>query len=349
MSENPPDGPQYGNNPDPERPDLGKARPDGGSTPPPQNYPPSGGGTPPPPGNYPPPPGNYPPPGGYPPPPSNYPPPGGNPPPGNYPPPGGNYPPPGGYPPPPGNYPPPGGYPPPPGNYPPPPGNYGPGNYGGAGYGGGLPTTLSVGDAISFGWNRFKDNAGVWIGIVLIAAVIQIVINVIFGGTNTSDDFSAAFGVLGIIGAIISTVVGYLIQAALIRGALHEVDGNKPAIGSFFQFANVAAIILASFLVGILVLVGFVLLIIPGIILAFLTWWTLQFVIDRNEDAITAIKSSFRAISSNAGPLVLLALALVGINILGFIACLIGLLVTIPITIIASTYAYRVVVRSLPA
>ena len=138
------------------------------------------------------------------------------------------------------------------------------------------------------------------------------------------------------------------LKNALIRGALHEIDGNKPAIGSFFQFGNVASIIIASILVGIMVGIGFVLLIIPGIVLAFLTWWTLQFVIDRNEDAITAIKSSFKAISANAGPLFLLALALFGINVLGLIACLVGLLVTIPVTIIASTYAYRITTRNAP-
>lgn len=180
----------------------------------------------------------------------------------------------------------------------------------------------------------------------MIAAVIQIVVNLIFSGSRDSGtDLSAVFGIWAIIGAVVSAIVGYLVNAALIRGALHEVDGNKPSIGSFFQFANVAAIVLASVIVGILVFVGLVLLVIPGIALAFLTWWTLQFVIDRNEDALTAIKSSFRAISSNAGQLFVLALALVGINILGAIPCGLGLLVTIPITVIASTYAYRIVTR----
>lgn len=305
VSENPPTGPQYGS--DPNQPQY------------PQN--PAGN---PPPGNYPPPSGNPPQGGGYPPPGGNYPPPGGYPPPGSYPPPPGNYPPP------------PGNYPPPPGNYPPPPGNYG-----AAGYGGGVPPTLSVGDAISFGWNKFKDNAGVWVGIILIAAVIQIVLSFIFRSNST--DFSALYSVWSIIGTIVSTVVGYLINAALIRGALHEVDGNKPAFGSFFQFANVAAVIIASVLVGIATAVGLILLVIPGIVVVFLTWWTLQFVVDRNEDAITAIKSSFRAISSNAGQLFVLALALFGINIVGAIPCGLGLLVTIPITVIASTYAYRIV------
>ncbi len=329
MSENPPTGPRYGDGPDPDPSGQPQTPPPAGGYPPPGNYPPPGGT---------PPPGNYPPQGGsYPPPPGNYPPQGGS-----YPPPPGNYPPQGGgYPPPPGNYPPQGG------GYPPPPGNYGAAGYGGAGFGAGLPPTLSVGDAISFGWNKFKDNAGVWVGIVLIAAVIQIVINLIFGGFGGStSDLSETFSLWRILGTLIGAIVGYLINAALIRGALHEVDGNKPAIGSFFQFANVASIVIASILVAIMVTIGFVLLIIPGIILTFLTWWTLQFVIDRNEDAITAIKSSFRAISSNAGTLFVLALALVGINILGAIPCGLGLLVTIPITIIASTYAYRIVSRT---
>lgn len=296
MSENPPDGPQYGTGPDPEQPKYPQTPPGQGS----------------------------------------YPPPGGTPPPGNYPPPPSSYPPPGSYPPPPGNYPPPGG------NYSPPPGNYGP-----SGFGSGMPPTLGVGDAISFGWNKFKDNAGVWIGVVLIAAVIQIVLNLIFGGFGrSSDDFSAILSVWSIIGTVVSAIAGYLINAAFVRGALHEVDGNKPAIGSFFQFSNVGAIIIASFLVGIAAGIGLILLVIPGIIVIFLTWWTLQFVVDRNEDAITAIKSSFRAISSNAGQLFVLALALVGINILGLIPCGLGLLVTIPITIIASTYAYRFVTRN---
>ncbi len=312
-------------------------KPEGGDQ---GGYPPQGN-PPPPPGGYPPPPGNYPPPPQGPPPGGNPPPPGGNypPPPGNYPPPqqGGNYPPQqgGNYPPPQGNYPPPPQGP-PPGGYPPPPPVTG---YGAPGQ---TPGQLSVGNAISYGWNKFKDNALIWIGIMLVAAVIQVVLNLIFGGFSTSSDLSDTFTVWRIIGTLVTTVVGYLINAALVRGALHEVDGNKPAFGSFFQFTNVGAIIIASLIVGVLSTIGFILLVIPGLIVVFLTWWTLQFVIDQNQDAVTGIKSSFGIISQNVGPLLLLALALVGINILGAIPCGLGLLVTIPLTIIASTYAYRV-------
>jgi hypothetical protein len=269
-----------------------------------------------------------------------------------------------GYPPPPGygqppnqgqpNYDMPGGYPPPPGygaqppgGYPPPPptSGYGEPIHGAPGFGGpGGTPQLTVGDALRYAWTKYKENAGVWIGITVIVFLIQLVISWVFGLNDSyqTSDFGDYFGVWRIIGTIVTVIVSYLISAALVRGALHEADGNKPNIGSFFQFTNVGAIILASLLVGIMITIGLILFIIPGIIVAFLTWWTLQFVIDRDEDAVTAIKSSFSAISEHVGPLVLLALALLGLNIVGTLLCFVGLLVTYPLSYIAATYAYRV-------
>ncbi|MGW6728324.1 hypothetical protein ACWF9G_20695 [Nocardia sp. NPDC055029] len=207
---------------------------------------------------------------------------------------------------------------------------------------------LGVGDAIGYGWDKFKNNAVVWVAIVLIAFIIQVAINFLFGLGNTTDtdadgDFSIGFGIWQFIGTVVSAIIGYLISAAFVRGALHETDGRKPGFGDFFKFTNVGAVILAGILVGLATGIGFVLCILPGLVIAFFTWWTMQFVIDRDQDAISAIKSSFSAISSNAGPLLLLALALFGINIVGALLCGLGLLVTVPLTIIASTYAYRVV------
>jgi uncharacterized membrane protein len=209
-----------------------------------------------------------------------------------------------------------------------------------------MTNALSVGDAIRYGWARFKANPWTWIGAVVIAAIIQSVLNTLLGNRSAFrvDTFGQSMWTVGwIIGSIAATVVGYLINAALVRGALDEVDGRHPGLGAFFRFTNVGNVILASILVGVLTAIGLILFVVPGVIVAFLSWWTLHFVIDRDEPAIEGIRSSFRAISSHAGTLFLLALALIGINILGAILLGLGLLVTIPLSIIASTYAYRVV------
>ncbi|MFD3593231.1 hypothetical protein ACFWU5_10925 [Nocardia sp. NPDC058640] len=208
---------------------------------------------------------------------------------------------------------------------------------------------LSVGDALGYGWEKFKNNALVWIGIIVVFALIQVAINFIFGSsgflvTDADGDISFGFSLWGFLGSVISTVVGYLISAAMVRGSLEETDGRKPGFGDFFQFTNVGAVILACFLVGIATGIGFALCVLPGLVIMFFTWFTINFVLDRDQDAITAIKSSFSAVAANAGTLLLLALALVGINIVGALLCGIGLLVTMPVSVIASTYAYRVIV-----
>jgi hypothetical protein len=207
-------------------------------------------------------------------------------------------------------------------------------------------TRLSVGGAIRYGWHRFTANPWTWIGAVVIAAVIQGVLNALFGerGAFRVDTWGQSLWTIGwIIGSIITVIVGYLINAALVGGALHEVDGQRPSLGSFFRFTNVGNVILASVLVGLATAIGLILFVIPGLVVLFLSWWTLQFVIDRHEGAVEGVGSSFRAISSQAGPVFLLALALIGINILGAIPLGLGLLITVPTSVIASTYAYRVV------
>ena len=81
-------------------------------------------------------------------------------------------------------------------------------------------TALSVGDAIRYGWERFKANPWTWIGAVVIAAVIQSVLNGLFGNRSTFrvDTFGQSFWTVSwIVGSIVTTVVGYLINAAFVR------------------------------------------------------------------------------------------------------------------------------------
>ena len=143
-----------------------------------------------------------------------------------------------GYPPPPA-----GGYGQPaggPGGYPPPPGDYGaPGAYGGGAYGAPTAEQFSIGEAFSYGWNRYKENALSWIVVILISLVVSGVIQWL---GNISSDYGRIFWISAIFG-IIATIIGYIFQGAYARGALDETSGSKPDIGRFFN-VNLAAVII---------------------------------------------------------------------------------------------------------
>jgi uncharacterized membrane protein len=323
---------------------------------------------PPPPGAYPPPPAGSvppppPPPGAYPPPPAgSVPPP--PPPPGAYPPPpAGSVPPP---PPPPGAYqPPPAGSvpPPPPGAYQPPAGGYQPpgamlppaqpyGAPGGA-------QAVGVGEAFNYGWSKFQAN----LGPIILAALIYIV-----GGAIVSGIWYAIIGAIGLrsvasvdaygnvtagtgfvasifasaLFALVYLVFVYVMQAGIIRGALHITYGRPLELKTFFQFDSLGSVVLASLLVSVLSSVlGGITCGIGTLAVAFFGQFTLLFVVDKRQGPIDALKSSFALVNKNLGTVVVLYLATLLAYIVGAILCGIGLLAAVPVAIIATTYMYR--------
>ena len=295
----------------------------------------------------------YPPPPGYgtphPPPPQA---PGYGPPPGGYNPPGQPPPSPGGSPPPGYGAPrtPPPGYGAPQAGYPPQPG------YGGAP--GGQPgQPFSVGDAFSWAWNKFTQNAAALVVSTLIYGMLLGVaygVSALGGGlgstttTTNSDGYTTATTnvsagglAITIVGYVLAYAVGIFAQSAFLSGCLEIADGRPVSIGSFFKPRNLGTVILAAIIVGILTGIGSVLCFIPGLIVGIFAQFTIPFVIDRSQGAIEALKSSFSTVSSNFGNAVLAWLVQVAAVILGAVVCGVGLLVGGPVAALVLTYAYR--------
>jgi uncharacterized membrane protein len=88
--------------------------------------------------------------------------------------------------------------------------------------------------------------------------------------------------------------------------------------------------------------VGFILLIVPGIIFALMFMFTTFIVIDREFGPIDSMKESRRLTYGHKRKLLGLSLLLVLINLLGLAALFVGLFVTVPISSLALTHAYRV-------
>jgi uncharacterized membrane protein len=309
---------------------------------------------PPPPGNYPPPP-----PGGYPPPP---PPGGGYPPP---PPPGGGYPPPtspGSYPPPPppqqGGYaqPPQGGYPPPSGAGYPPPGGYP--------QAGGYPPAapeISVGEAFSWAWGKFRENAAALVVATLVyALIVGVLYGIVYGiafalapsPVTTYDSYGSGFEYsastsLGfasiavlVLGGIVLLVAVAAMESAYYGGVLDIANGQPVSIGSFFKPRMVGSVIIATVLIGIASVIGSLCFIL-GIAVAIFTLFTTVAIIERSLPPIDGIKASIDIAKANFVQVLLTWLLAAVIAVVGLIACGIGVLVSAPVSVLYVVYAYR--------
>lgn len=194
---------------------------------------------------------------------------------------------------------------------------------------------LDVGHAVSYGWDRFRANPIPWVGMVLIGLIAWLVVTLLVNIVNVQS----LSGVL-LMFAVAALIV-WLLQAAMIRGALYETDGTPPDFPAFFGFVNAGSVLLTALIVFLACLIAAALCFFPAVIVGILCMFSLHFVIDQEMNPVAAIKASAQLVIANALQIALLALTVVVITFVGALFCGIGLLIAGPVTAIAITYAYR--------
>ena len=195
----------------------------------------------------------------------------------------------------------------------------------------------------------------------MVTFVVQIIGWVISGalaGSSTSTleydpltgQFERTGGSAGLFGAslFVSAIFGFIsyaltliIQSGIIKGSLAITYGRKINFNEMFSGLNFVQIIIASIIVGLATFVGLLLCFVPGLVVMFFTWFTLYFVVDKNMPALEAIKASVSFVNKNMGTLIGFFLAALVAYFVGALLCGIGLLVAIPVVIIAQAYTYR--------
>lgn len=225
------------------------------------------------------------------------------------------------------------------GSTPPPPPNYGGGTPPppppAPGYGGQPSGGYSVGTAWSYGWSKFTAHLGQILIAVLVLVAVQVVIQII--SYMLSDTY-----ILSWLLSLASWVISMIIGAGIIRGALDITEGKELDPKTLLTPNRLGEVIVASLLISVLTFVGLILCVIPGLLVAFFTSFTLYFLMDRPDlGAIDAIKASFEFTKSNAGDVILWFLVCLATYIVGFLLCGVGLIAAIPVILIGTAYTYR--------
>lgn len=212
----------------------------------------------------------------------------------------------------------------------------------------GRVSEYSPAEAIGYGWSKFKENVSAFVLLALLAFVASAVINLIGSLVSDGDGFVSgspsgtfSFDPVALVFQILGQVVIVLFGAALVRGAFDAVDGHPVSLEGMFTRWDKVQVVVAALVVSVLTTIGLVLLVIPGLIVLFLTWFTTYFVVDRGQDALTAIKSSVVFTGQNVGPVLLFALLGFLCLVAGALACLVGLLVAYPVVTIGAAYTFR--------
>ncbi|MFH1825118.1 MAG: DUF975 family protein [Candidatus Firestonebacteria bacterium] len=195
---------------------------------------------------------------------------------------------------------------------------------------------FSKSEAIKVGWNLMKPNLGflaiVYSIVFVVTGILEIIV-VLTQGSYPLISFN-----INIISFILSVFTG--IGATKIYLKLY--DKQKSQLTDLYDYYYLFFKYLGGFLLcGLIVIGGFILLVIPGIIFMIKYQFFTYLIVDKEMGPVEAIKKSGKITQGSKWNLFLFGLVLVGVNLLGALCLLVGLIVTIPVTCLAYTFVYR--------
>jgi uncharacterized membrane protein len=199
---------------------------------------------------------------------------------------------------------------------------------------------VKIGEYFSRGWQIFKEYAWAYVAFTLVVGVIAIALSQLPSplGTRTTD---------GEMGG--GNLIFNIISPALTAGyyfVSFQIARNRPkGFADFFNgFKKFLPLFLTSLVSGILIALGLVALIIPGIYLAVSYMFAQLFVIDKNMSFWSAMETSRKLITKKWFSFFGLGILMSLLILAGFLLLGVGALVTIPLATCVTAAAYEDIV-----
>src|SRR3982751_2996749 len=168
-------------------------------------------------------------------------------------------------------------------------------------------------------------------------------------GWRLVKDDLGNYVLLAVVFTVLNAVVPLILQGPLLVGfhifTMKKLAGRRPEFADLFKGFNffVPALV-ATIVIGVFTFAGTLLCIIPGLVVAAMYKFTYLFIVDKRMDFWPAMQASHAIVKQDYFGFTMFLLALVGVNILGVLFCIVGIFVSIPVTFAAITVAYRDIV-----
>ena len=211
--------------------------------------------------------------------------------------------------------------------------------------------------ALSEAVEQFKSNAGTWIAAVVIVFAISLVLSGLLAKLVTPSMPVPVPGAPGmppvmptpsfnfpmlLIISLISMVINSLLGAGLFRMATKQMRGQAIAIGDVFDFGDVAVqAIIGGVLVGLIIYIGMILCILPGLVLGGLLMFTFPLIVDKKMAALEAMSASVNALKSQWLMATVFGIVVGVVYSIGILFCFVGVFVTAPIALLSIAVLYR--------
>ena len=196
--------------------------------------------------------------------------------------------------------------------------------------------SFSKSDVLRFSWEATKSRFFFLLGALIVAVFAPFVPLILGLAVGESVPFLS----------LLFSFAGWLLQMlallGLVRIFLGICDEEEVNISDLFLcYPYLVRFIVAQLLYVLIVMVGTILLVVPGIYFAIKFAFHPFIIVDEDVRAIESLKRSWAITTGSVWNLILLAIIVMAINFLGMLLLLIGMLFTYPFSMVAAAYIYR--------
>jgi uncharacterized membrane protein len=204
---------------------------------------------------------------------------------------------------------------------------------------------IAVGDIFTYAWNTWKANLGLLVGATLIIFALSFGLSFVGGiagaALRQNGEATPASTLVTTVFSIINNVISIFLGIGYLRLMLDLLRGKATSISTLFsggdRFLSTFGF---SLLFGLMLFGGFLLLIVPGVIMLFRFWPAYYLVVDRSVPVMKSFGMAWEITRGNSANTFLLMLSAFGIGILGMLACGIGLFFSQPLALLLFCTAY---------
>jgi uncharacterized membrane protein len=219
------------------------------------------------------------------------------------------------------------------------------------------PTSLEAGDVLTRSWDIFQNHLGILVGSTLVlmgigavavmagyAAMVaaMVAIGAAAQGQQRPDAMViAVFVAIGVGFTFFLFAVNAYLQAGYNLLLLRIVRGERAELADIFSGGRFFwRMFWANVLFTLLTYAGLLLLIVPGVFVMLVFWPFSYVIVDRNTGIVESFEKSRGLTGGNLLAIFILGLAAMGINMLGQMACYVGMIFSVPLTALIFAVAY---------
>jgi hypothetical protein len=198
--------------------------------------------------------------------------------------------------------------------------------------------SFSISEALEFGWHKTRAHSGLLFQILLTFFALQVVQEIVNRVLSET--------LVGGLANIALAVVGVILGAGFTRIILRLAEGHTALYRDLIPPGRLVwRFFIVSVLTGMAVVGGLILLVIPGFLLLVRLSMVRFIVVEQPPQMrghfIEVLKRSWRMTHGHWWHLFGFFLVLAGLNIVGALLLLIGLLISVPVTTLAWAHVYN--------